>query len=670
MLALNTDPPEEESTSGYSTNNNNTLTTSYPAGSGHNQWKILVYDATCRSIISPLMSVSDLRSRGVTLHLLISAEREPIEDVSVVYFCEPTKENLSMIARDCAKGLYGGAHLNFVTKLPRGLMEEFAGLVVQSGSLDKVASVHDQYLDYVCLERGLFTLNKRNSYVRYNGSCSEEDIEKAMNEIAYGLFSVVSTLGVVPVIRCPTGGAPEMVARKLNKMISEHPNLNRRGKGTASSQHHRPLLVILDRNADLITPCQHTSTYQALIDDVLKHHANRVQFTIEEKPTEAGGAKHTARRKKVVKKYDLDADTDPFYSSHKFNPFPQAIESNGMELQNVTQREAEVRSKTSNRGVDSNTTTVVDESAAGADLANAVDSLPALLEQKKQLEIHTSILQAVMNEVAKRDIPTFYELESSLATGAYRNDLAKAHSDVLEMVRDVNKGNIQDKIRLISVYCLATTCPSSSIDQVINAMRESYAEHGQNNSSNHNNNNHNNTERMKEIDIGTKTISYLKRLRSMQMIPTVGESAFQDKAPSSGNAAGGGTDMLSSFMARAQTQASGLLAKATERVGTMLGKIHKHQATRVVESLCEQRPNSEDESYLYLDPKVKGDVDVGALRGMRTPVREVIAFMVGGGCYAEYQNLQMVANERRTITYGCTELVDANVFLGQLSQLA
>ena len=73
---------------------------------------------------------------------------------------------------------------------------------------------------------------------------------------------------------------------------------------------------------------------------------------------------------------------------------------------------------------------------------------------------------------------------------------------------------------------------------------------------------------------------------------------------------------------------------------------------------------------MYLDPKFKGEVDYHKLATMtRAPVREVIAFTIGGGCYAEYQNLQMVANERRTISYGSTELVNAGQFLAQLGQL-
>jgi len=175
-----------------------------PAGSSHNQWKILIYDAACRSIISPILSVQQLRRRGVTLHLLLNSDREPIPDVPAVYFCRPTKENLTIIAQDCAKGLYARAHLNFVTKLDRALMEEFAKMVVQTGTLDIIASVHDQYLDYVCLEKRLFSLHKVDSYATYNSSgTSEAVVEQAMTDIAYGLFSVVATLGQIPIIRAP-----------------------------------------------------------------------------------------------------------------------------------------------------------------------------------------------------------------------------------------------------------------------------------------------------------------------------------------------------------------------------------------------------------------------------------------------------------------------------------
>ena len=608
------------------------------------QWKIFIYDLPCRAIVSPQMSVSDLRKEGVTLHLQLEGgenAREAIEDVPAVYFCRPTVENLKIIASDLEKSLYSRVHLNFVTKLQRSEMEYFAKMVVQTGSLGKVASVHDQYIDYVCLEDRMFTLNKSKSYVQYNQSNQTDAImESIMDEICYGLFSVVSTLGVLPIIRCPRGGAPEMVARKLNRMIAEQSTTRN------ASNLSRPLLVIMDRNSDLITPLQHTSTYQALVDDVLQHSSNRVSFVVQDKNSD--GKKAIGQKKT----YDLDADKDPFYSKYKFSPFPEAIESNGSELTEVTSKERDVRSKTVS-SANPTTSSTYEESSAASQLASAVESLPALLERKKQLEVHTSILSAVMNEVAARDIPVFYELESAFAMGTYKNDMAKGRKAVLDIISDPSKGNLDDKIRLISVFALSSA-PSADIDQAIAALRQLGAEGGEGGK-----------ESTLKIEAGVKAIEYLKRLRAMHMISTI---SFSDAEPTQSQGASLAT--LGSFMAKAQNQATGLLAKASERVGTLLGKIHKHNLTCVVENLCEQKPNSEDETFLYLDPKVKGDIDINALRGLRAPVKEAMAFMIGGGCYSEYQNLQLISNDQLKVTYGSTELVDPTVFLSQLAELS
>ena len=431
----------------------------------------------------------------------------------------------------------------------------------------------------------------------------------------------------------------------MNKMIAEHPTLLR-----SKSSLHRPLLVILDRNADLITPIQHTSTYQALIDDMLTHNANRVEFEVT---TDAA----SKRPKVTAKKFDLDPDEDPFYCRHKFHPFPEAIESNGVDLQEVTAKEQSIRSKATGKEM-----TIPDPLASSAtDLATAVDSLPALLDRKKQLEVHTSILQAVMNQVAARDVPQFYELETSLATGSYKNDSARAKADVLKLAADPAKGNVEDKLRLVVVYILATNAKTADVEEVTaavqNALETAKTSDGKPKLD----------KAGKELLAkGVKAIGYLKQLRAMHMLPM--SSALQEMETSSSTP--GKSDMLSSFMAKATTQATGLLAKATDKVASMLGKIHKHHATRVVENLCEMKPNTEDDDYLYLDPKVKGDVDVAKLRMMnRAPIREVTVFMIGGGCYAEYQNLQMAGNDRRTISYGTTEIVNSGEFLAQLGQL-
>lgn len=177
-------------------------------------------------------------------------------------------------------------------------------------------------------------------------------------------------------------------------------------------------------------------------------------------------------------------------------------------------------------------------------------------------------------------------------------------------------------------------------------------------------------ENKKMFDNGLRAVAFLKKLRSIHSMNNFTLQETTSSAPDSKGLNVGDSSMLSSIMSRAQSQATGLLAKATERVGTMLGKVHKHYITKVTENLCEYR--GEDETYLYLDPKIKGEVDVAQIKRemmVRGSVKEVVAFMIGGGCYAEYQNLVDLMGEGRRISYGCTELCNAEGFLGLLGEL-
>ena len=54
---------------------------------------------------------------------------------------------------------------------------------------------------------------------------------------------------------------------------------------------------------------------------------------------------------------------------------------------------------------------------------------------------------------------------------------------------------------------------------------------------------------------------------------------------------------------------------------------------------------------------------------------EVIVFVVGGGCYAEFYNLQELLKAKagsgalRSVVYGCSEVVSGDRFLAQLERL-
>jgi len=90
-----------------------------------------------------------------------------------------------------------------------------------------------------------------------------------------------------------------------------------------------------------------------------------------------------------------------------------------------------------------------------------------------------------------------------------------------------------------------------------------------------------------------------------------------------------------------------------------------------------------NEEYRYLDPKsLRGGSEVPRAK---TPFTDAVVFMVGGGNYIEYQNLQEYARSRnavgygsgvgmnpvagKRVVYGCTQLSNASHTLKQLHQL-
>lgn len=79
------------------------------------------------------------------------------------------------------------------------------------------------------------------------------------------------------------------------------------------------VLVILDRNVDLVPMLSHSWTYQALVHDVLDMKLNRV--TVE--------SPENGRLQK--KSYDIDSQ-DFFWAKNAGNPFPQVAEDIDSEL--------------------------------------------------------------------------------------------------------------------------------------------------------------------------------------------------------------------------------------------------------------------------------------------------------------------------------------------------
>ena len=198
-------------------------------GADDDLYKILVLDSYTKSVIAPLLRVNDLRKHGITMHLMLENEREKIPDTPAVYFVQAKEEAVRRIVADAGGGLYDSLHLNFTPHLAKPLLEQLAtgacwvffgpaccpsmhdhsahasrAGCVRTGCSQRIAKVFDQYLSFIALEGRLFSLGLRETYLQLNDPRAQDtQVQAASEALVEGLFSVLVTLGVVPIIRCP-----------------------------------------------------------------------------------------------------------------------------------------------------------------------------------------------------------------------------------------------------------------------------------------------------------------------------------------------------------------------------------------------------------------------------------------------------------------------------------
>ncbi|XP_072385254.1 protein sly1 homolog [Diabrotica undecimpunctata] len=592
-------------------------------------WKVLIYDRIGQDIISPLISVKELREQGVTLFVQLHSDRDPIPEVPAIYFCAPTEDNLDRISQDFQRGTYDIYHLNFISPISRDKLEDLASAAIAANSVANIHKVYDQYINFISLEDDLFVLKHQNSdimsyYSINKGDIKDSEMEAIMNNIVDSLFSVFVTLGTVPIIRSPKGNAAEMVAKKLDRKLRENifdtrNNLFISDAQSGNFNFQRPLLIILDRNVDMATSLHHTWTYQALAHDLLDLALNRV--TIEESvPT--GGARAKSRS------CELDSK-DKFWSTHKGSPFPTVAEAIQEELEQYKSSEGEVKKLKSSMGIDNeNDIALTMVSDNTAKITSAVNSLPQLLEKKRLIDMHTSVATSLLNCIKSRKLDTFFELEEKIMSKA--QGLEKLLMDTLT---DPTAGTPEDKLRLFIIYFI---CTSHISDQDLQKYENALTDAG--------------------CDLSP--LLYIKRWKSYTKMASGIGNQYE----------GAGTKTVNMF-SKLVSQGSNFVM---EGVKNLVIKRHNLPVTKIVDNLMEFKNSSEMEEYFYLDPK---QLKLTEIPRNRSAFQEAIVFVVGGGNYIEYQNLvdyakvKTTAGNAKRISYGSTTFNNAKQFLQQLALL-
>ncbi|KAK5018394.1 Vesicle trafficking between the ER and Golgi [Cryomyces antarcticus] len=686
ILNLNHVPPQSSDAQHDSTAANGLIKPSTPVlnADGEPIWKVLVFDDLGRDVISSVLRVNDLRGWGVTIHLNIRSSRHAIPDVPVLYLVEPTASNLQQITSDLSRNLYSPAYINFLSSIPRPLLEDFAAQTATAGTAESIAQVYDQYLNFIVSEPDLFSLGmgKEIYWAMNSAQTKDEDLDANVDRIVSGLFSVVVTMGSIPVIRCPKGGAAEMVAAKLDRKLRDHilnskDNLfsgtNQRPSASTGILSSRPVLIIVDRNIDLIPMLSHSWTYQSLVHEVLNMHLNRI--TVETSVEEGGVVKANKKRS-----YDLNSN-DFFWTRNASIPFPQVAEDIDAELTRYKNDANDITRKT---GASSIEDLQDDSSASAQHLKAAITLLPELKERKAILDMHMNIATALLKGIKDRQLDNYYQLEENITR--------QSKAQMLDLLIDPDKGKEPlDKLRLFIIWFLSTEQDVSraEMDRFEEALRTAGAD--------------------------TTSLAYIKRVREITRMTMMSSAPSQPSQTSTSNELFRGFSSISSRLTD-RFKDAGLGANFEGLISGVKNFLPANKdltLTKITESLMDPQNASSSaiaktENYLYFDPRsanARGTMPpasqarsqqssmpggLGTVgRGIeasfgqrRQGFSEAIVFTVGGGSMDEYGNLQDWAKRtsgassaasvgpRKRVVYGSTELVNAKDFVvGELARL-
>ncbi|KAK8582597.1 hypothetical protein V6N13_069371 [Hibiscus sabdariffa] len=581
-----------------------------PTGTANEEvYKMLIYDKFCQNILSPLIHVKDLRKHGVTLYFLIDKDRKPVNDVPAVYFVQPNQSNIQRIVADASRSLYDSFYLNFSSSIPRPLLEDLASGTLNSDSIHSVSKVHDQYLEFVTLEDNLFSLSQKSTYLQLNDpSAGDKEIEDIIERVVSGLFCVLATLSVVPIIRCPRGGPAEMVASALDQKLRDHllskNNLFSEG-GSFASSFQRPILCIFDRNFELSAAIQHDFRYRPLVHDILGLKLNRLSV-----PGEKGG----------MKSYELDT-SDPFWTANGSLEFPEVAVEIETQLNTYKKDVDEVNRRTGgNAGAEFDGTDLIGNTKH---LMNAVNSLPELTERKQVIDKHTNIATVLLGQIKERSLDAFVKKENDMMDrgGIDRNEL-------LAVLK--GKGTKMDKLRFAITYIISSeTINPAEAEAVESALIES------------------------EVD--TSAFQYVKKIKSLNVSFASANSASRNNI----------VDWAEKLYGQS-------ISAVTAGVKNLLSSDRQLALTRTVEALMEGKPNPEIDSYLVFDPRAPRSGSGSSSSHLKGPFKEAIVFMIGGGNYVEYGSLQDLAQNQQPVKhviYGTTEILTGMEFVEQLSQL-
>ncbi|KAL3866037.1 hypothetical protein ACJMK2_043378 [Sinanodonta woodiana] len=370
--------------------------------------KVLLMDKETTSIVSVVYAQSEILQKEVYLFERIDAGgRETMKHLKCICFLRPTRENVQLLAEELRMPKYGLYYIYFSNVISK----QDVKVLAEADDQEVVREVQEFFGDYIAVNPQLFTLNITGCYQGLNWS------QNALKRTVQGLTSVLLSLKKCPMIRYQNSSEmARQLAENVRQTISKDAALFEFRKTDVP-----PVLLILDRRDDAVTPLLNQWTYQAMVHELLGIYNNRINLS------------NVPGVSRDLQEVVLSAEHDEFYANNMYLNFGE-IGTNIKELMEDFQSKSQSHAKV--------------ESIS--DMKAFIENYPQFKKMSGTVAKHVTVVGELSRLVGKQNLLEVSEAEQELAC---QDD----HSASLQKIKALlsnDKVTQLDMLRLVMLYAL------------------------------------------------------------------------------------------------------------------------------------------------------------------------------------------------------------------------
>ncbi|KAF5970587.1 vacuolar sorting-associated 45 [Fusarium coicis] len=376
--------------------------------------KILLLDRETVSIVSTAVTQSSLLNHEVYLiDRLDNAAREKMRHLRCLSFVRPSPESIQLLIDELRDPKYGEYHLYFTNVVKKSSLERLA----EADDHEVVKLVQEHFADYNVINPDLFSFSFTLPQQRIWAGSPDTWNPDSLQRCSEGLVAVLLSLKKKPLIRYQkTSPLAKKLASEVRYLMTQEDSLFDFRKVDTP-----PILLVLDRREDPVTPLLTQWTYQAMVHHLLGIQNGRVDLS--DVPD------ISPEKKEIV----LSQDQDPFFKKNMFLNF-------GDLGGNIKEYVGQFQSKTKNN----------ENIESISDMKRFIEEYPEFRKLSGNVSKHVTLVSELSRRVAADNLLEVSELEQSLAC----ND--NHGTDVKNIQRLIQSPNVtpESKVGLVALYAL------------------------------------------------------------------------------------------------------------------------------------------------------------------------------------------------------------------------